>query len=155
MNGTQITIVGNITKDPALRYTASGSPICGLSVAVNYRKFNKSTQDWEEEEATFYDVTCFDQMAENVAESVPKGARVMVHGRLRNRSWVGRDGETRRSLEIVADEVGPSLRWATASVERTPRNSNGPATPRTAPAGLEAELAGQFAPVGVAEDPFG
>lgn len=155
MNGTSITVVGNVTKDPTLRYSGAGKPIASFSVAVNYRKFNRATNDWEEEEATFFDVSCFDSLAENVAESVSKGTRVMVEGRMRNRSWQGRDGDTRYSLEILADEVGPSLRWASASVERNPREGGGSRPARTPDTALTSDLDAQFAPVGGDDNPFG
>jgi single-strand DNA-binding protein len=121
INGVTVTIVGNCTRDPELRFTNSGMAVANFGVATNYRKMNRQTNDWEEEEPTFYDVSCFQQFAENVAESITKGTRVVVTGRVRMRSWEGSDGEKRSRLEILADEVGPSLRWATASVQRTER----------------------------------
>jgi single-strand DNA-binding protein len=155
---TPITITGNVTKDPALRYSNSGDPICGFSVAVNERRKNPSTGAWEDGETTFFEVSCFNTLAENVAESIPKGTRVVVTGTLRQRGWEGRDGVKRTSLEVRADEVGPSLRWATASIERTPRNGSGgySSAPRQASAALTDEINDQFAPVGGGDDsPFG
>jgi single-strand DNA-binding protein len=118
---TPITIIGNVTKDPSLRYTGSGAPVCSFSVAVNERRKNQATGQWEDGDTTFFEVSCFDSLAENVAESIPKGTRVVVSGRFRTRKWEGRDGTDRLSVEVVADEVGPSLRWATANVERSGR----------------------------------
>ncbi|MEZ5144440.1 MAG: single-stranded DNA-binding protein [Acidimicrobiales bacterium] len=122
-NGVNVTIVGNVTRDPELRFTNSGMAVANFGVAVNFRRMNRQTNDWEEEEPTFYDVSCFQQFAENVAESLSKGTRVVVTGRLRQRSWEGNDGEKRTRLEVLADEVGPSLRWATAEVQRSERRS--------------------------------
>lgn len=123
-NGVNVTIVGNVTRDPELRFTNSGMAVANFGVAVNFRRMNRQTNDWEEEEPTFYDVSCFQQFAENVAESLSKGTRVVVTGRLRQRSWEGNDGEKRTRLEILADEVGPSLRWATAAVQRSERRGS-------------------------------
>lgn len=121
INGVTVTIVGNVTRDPELRFTNSGMAVANFGVASNFRKMNRQTNEWEEEEPTFYDVSCFQQFAENVAESISKGTRVVVTGRLRQRSWEGNDGEKRTRLEVLADEVGPSLRWATAEVQRSER----------------------------------
>ena len=106
----QITVVGNITRDPDLRFTASGLAVCGLGIAVNRKR-------GEEETTSFFDVSSFGDLAEHVAE-LPKGCRVIVVGRLEQRSW-DKDGEKRSKVEIVADEIGPSLRWATAAVTKT------------------------------------
>lgn len=159
-----VTIVGNVTKDPTLRFSGSGTPIAGFSVAVNYRRFNRSTNDWEEEEATFYEVTAFDTLAENVAETVSKGMRVVVTGRQRLRPWTGRDGQERQSLEVIADEVGPSLRWASATVQRNPRDGDGGGSRGgqgggrrggSAPAPMLDDIDGQFAPSSGDPNPFG
>lgn len=125
-NGNTITIVGNCTRDPELRFTSSGQALCSFGVAVNRRWQNKQTQEWEEQ-VSFFDVTCWQTLAENVAESIVKGARVIVTGRLDQRSWETDAGEKRSKVEIVADEVGPSLRYATASVTKVERSEGGAA----------------------------
>src|SRR5262245_19045950 len=119
-NGNHVSIVGNLTRDPELRFTPSGQATASFGLAVNRRWQNRQTQEWEER-VSFFDVTCWAQMAENVAESVQKGTRVIVSGRLEQRSWETNDGEKRSKIEIVADEVGPSLRFATAGVTRNER----------------------------------
>jgi single-strand DNA-binding protein len=120
-----ITIAGNITRDPELKYLPSGVSLASFGVAVNRRWLNKSTNEWEEQ-TSFFDVTCWREMAENVVASLPKGSRVVVTGRLEQRSWETEDGDKRSKVEIIADEIGPSLRWATAVVERTERIAPGP-----------------------------
>jgi single-strand DNA-binding protein len=118
--GNTVTLVGNITRDPELRYTPSGQAVCTFGLAVNRRWQSRQSGDWEED-TSFFDVTCWAQLAENVAESLQKGTRVLVTGRLDQRSWDTQEGERRSKVEIVAEEVGPSLRWATAHVERNAR----------------------------------
>ena len=115
-------MVGNCTRDPELRFTSSGQAVATFGLAVNRRWQNRQTNEWEEA-VSFFDVTCWQQMAENVAESVTKGTRVVVTGRLDQRSWETQDGDKRSKVEIVADEIGPSLRYATAQVvtQRAPR----------------------------------
>jgi single-strand DNA-binding protein len=122
--GNTITLVGNATREPELRFTNSGQAVASFGLAVNRRWQNRQTSEWEEA-VSFFDVTCWAQMAENVAESVAKGARVIVTGRLDQRSWETQDGEKRSKIEVVADEVGPSLRWATAEVTKTERRGGG------------------------------
>ncbi|MGH9075239.1 MAG: single-stranded DNA-binding protein, partial [Acidimicrobiales bacterium] len=119
-NGNSITVVGNITRDPELRFTPTGQATTTFGVAVNRRWQNRQTQEWEES-TSFFDVVCWREMAENASESLHKGARVVVTGRLDQRSWETSDGERRSKVEIVADEIGPSLRFATVDVHRTER----------------------------------
>lgn len=119
---SQVTIVGNVCRQPELRFTASGQPIVGFGVAVNRRWQNKTSNEWQED-TSFFDVTAFAPLAENVADSIQKGTRVIVTGRLQQRSYETQDGGKRSVVEIVADEVGPSLRWATAQVDRNERSS--------------------------------
>lgn len=119
-NGNTVTIVGNCTRDPELRFTPSGQAVATFGVAVNRRWQNRQTQEWEED-TSFFDVTCWQQLAENVSESLQKGSRVIVTGRLDQRSWETEAGEKRSKVEIVADEIGPSLRFATATVQRNER----------------------------------
>jgi len=120
MADNTVTIVGNVTRDPEIRYTAGGQPNASFGVAVNRRWMNRQTNEWEER-VSFFNVVCWREMAENVAESVSKGTRVVVTGRLEQRSWETENGEKRTVVEIAADEVGPSLRWATAAITRNER----------------------------------
>ncbi len=122
--GNNVTVIGNATRDPELRFTPSGQAVATFGLAVNRRWQNRQTQEWEEA-TSFFDVTCWQQMAENVSESVQKGTRVIVTGRLDQRSWETEQGEKRSKIEIVADEVGPSLRYATAAVQRNERRDGG------------------------------
>lgn len=122
--GNTITVVGNITRDPELRFTPSGAAKANFGIAVNRRWQNRQTQEWEEQ-TSFFNVVCWRDMAENVAESLPKGARVIVTGRLEQRSWETDEGEKRSIVEISADEIGPSLRWATAEVTKNDRKGGG------------------------------
>lgn len=117
------TITGNATREPELRFTPSGQAVASFGVAVNRRWQNRQTQEWEEA-VSFFDVTCWAQLAENVAESVSKGTRVTVAGRLDQRSWETQDGDKRSKVEIVADDVAVSLRWATAEVMKNERSNN-------------------------------
>ena len=107
-----ITVVGNITRDPELRFTPGGAAVANFGLAWNRKDQNG------EDVASFFDVTCWRSLAENVAESLTKGARVIVTGRLEQRSWENQEGERRSKVEIVAEEVGPSLQWASAEVTR-------------------------------------
>ena len=121
-NETPITIVGNIVADPELRFTPSGAAVANFRIASTPRTFNKSTNQWEDGEALFLTCNVWRQAAENVAESLAKGMRVIVQGRLRARSFQTREGENRTVMEVEVDEVGPSLKFATAKVTRTQRD---------------------------------
>ena len=114
------TITGNLTREPEIRYTKEGQATAQLGVAVNRRWQDRTTQEWQEA-TSFFDVICWRDLAENVALSLTKGIRVVVTGRIEQRSWESDEGEHRSKVEIVADEVGPSLRFATADVHRTRR----------------------------------
>ncbi|MEX1007018.1 MAG: single-stranded DNA-binding protein [Acidimicrobiia bacterium] len=120
MADSTVTIVGNLTRDPEIRYTTGGAAKASFGVAVSRRWQNRQSQEWEEQ-TSFFNVVCWREMAENVAESIGKGSRVVVTGRLEQRSWETENGDKRSVVEIVADEVGPSLRWATAKVVRNER----------------------------------
>jgi single-strand DNA-binding protein len=122
-NDNTVTIIGNATRDPELRYSGSGLQIASFSVAINQRKKNDAGE-WEDGDPSYFDVTCFRELAENVAETIGKGTRVIVSGTLRQSSWETPEGDKRSKVEIVADEVGPSLRWATATVERMAKDGN-------------------------------
>jgi single-strand DNA-binding protein len=120
--GNTVTLIGNLTREPEVRYTSSGLAQATFSVAVNRRRLNQQTQEWEES-TSFFDVVCWRELAENVAESLSKGARVIVTGRLEQRTWETPEGEKRSRVQVIADEVGPSLRWATAEVTKTDRKT--------------------------------
>lgn len=127
MSGNSVTLVGNLTHDPELRYTPAGAATCQFGLAVNRRWQNRQTSEWEEA-TSFFNVVAWREMAENAGETLTKGARVIVTGRLEQRSWETPDGEKRSVVEVVADEIGPSLRWATAQVvknERRPGDGGG------------------------------
>jgi single-strand DNA-binding protein len=119
-NGNTVTLVGNITRDPELRFTNTGQATSSFGLAVNRRWQNRQTQEWEEA-TSFFDVVCWREMAENAAESLVRGSRVIVTGRLEQRSWETADGAKRSKIEVVADEIGPSIRWATAQVTKNER----------------------------------
>jgi single-strand DNA-binding protein len=110
------TIVGNMTSDPEVRFTAGGMAVCSFGVAENHRKKNKQGQ--YEDVPSFFDVVCFGDQAEHISETLQKGNRVVIVGQFTQRSWETKDGEKRSKIELVADEVAPSLRFATATVQR-------------------------------------
>jgi single-strand DNA-binding protein len=120
-----ITVVGNLTDDPELRYTPAGAAVANMSVAVNRRFFNKETNGWDEKVDGFFRVNVWRDYAENVAESLKRGTRVIVTGRLISRSYEDKEGQTKWVTEIEADEVCPSLRWATASITKVNRSGGG------------------------------
>ena len=120
-----ITVVGNLTDDPELRYTPAGAAVANMSVAVNRRVFNKETNGWEDKVDGFFRVNVWRDYAENVAESLKRGTRVLVTGRLISRSYEDKEGQTKWITEIEADEICPSLRWATAKVTKVNRSGGG------------------------------
>lgn len=124
-HGNQVTIVGNLTDDPELRYTPNGTPVATFTVAVNHRTRDQSGQ-WKDGDPTFMRCNVWRQQAENVAESLTKGTRAIVVGRLRQRSWETPEGQKRTVVEIEVESVGPALEWAKASVSKTPRSDDAP-----------------------------
>ena len=118
---TQITVVGNLVDDPELRFTPSGAAVANFRIASTPRTFDKQSNEWKDGEALFLSCSVWRQAAENVAESLQKGMRVVVQGNLRSRQYETREGEKRTVFEIQVDEVGPSLKYATAKVTRTQR----------------------------------
>ena len=122
---TSITVVGNLTDDPELRFTPQGAAVANFTVASTPRTFNRQTNSWDDGETLFLRCSIWRQAAENVAESLQKGQRVIVQGRLKQRSYETREGEKRTVYELDVDEVGPSLTWATAKVTRSSRPSGG------------------------------
>ena len=122
---TVITVVGNLTADPELRFTPNGAAVANFTVASTPRTFDRQTNEWKDGEALFLRCSVWREAAENVAESLTKGMRVIVQGRLRARSYDDRDGNRRTSWELDVDEVGPALRFATAKVTRAQRGGGG------------------------------
>ncbi len=122
---TIITVVGNLTADPELRFTPSGAAVANFTVASTPRTFDRQTQEWKDGDALFLRCNVWRQAAENVAESLTRGARVVVSGRLKQRSFETKEGEKRTVVELEVDEVGPSLRYATAKVTKASRGSGG------------------------------
>jgi single-strand DNA-binding protein len=122
---TVITVVGNLTADPELRFTPSGAAVASFTVASTPRTLDRTTNEWKDGDALFLRCSIWRQAAENVAESLTRGMRVVVQGRLQQRSYETREGEKRTVVEMQVDEVGPSLRYATAKVNRTQRGSSG------------------------------
>ena len=120
----QITIVGNLTDDPELRYTPNGAAVANFRVAVSRRIRDNQTGEWRDADTSFFPVNAWRSMAENAAESLTRGSRVVVVGRLRSRSYETAEGEKRYVTEIEADEVAPSLKWATAKLEKQSRGSS-------------------------------
>ena len=155
---TVITIVGNLTADPELRFTPSGAAVANFTVASTPRTFNRQTSQWEDGEALFLRCAVWREAAENVAESLTRGARVVAQGRLKQRSFETKEGERRTVVEMDVDEIGPSLRYATAQLRKTTRGGGfqgggnqaqpqqssgdgggGPAGGRNAPGGGQAD----------------
>lgn len=131
-----ITIIGNLTKDPELRFTQSGTAVANFDVAVTPRNYNKQTQQWEDGDTTYYRCSVWREAAENAAETLRKGMRVIAQGRVSLRSYENRDGQQRSELSLQVDEVGPSLRYARAQVTKAPTGSAQPAqqyTPQAQP----------------------
>lgn len=124
MTDTQITVVGNLTGDPELRFTPGGTAVANFTVASTPRTYDKQTQQWVDGEALFVRCRVWRDYAENVAESLTKGARVIVTGKLKARSYQDRDGNQRTAWEVDVEEVGPALRYATAQPVRTPSKNN-------------------------------
>lgn len=122
---TVITVIGNLTADPELRFTPAGAAVANFTVASTPRTFDRNTGEWRDGEALFLRCNIWRDAAENVAESLTKGARVVVNGRLRQRSFETREGEKRTVVELEVDEIGPSLRYATAKVNKTSRGGGG------------------------------
>ncbi len=111
-----ITILGNLTRDPELRFTPSGSPVANFGIAVS-RRWQNSIGEWQED-VSYVDVVVWRSLAENCAESLKKGDRIIVNGRLQMRTWETQDGQTRNKIEVVARVIGPSLEWATTSITK-------------------------------------
>ncbi|MCW2804516.1 MAG: single-stranded DNA-binding protein [Propionibacteriaceae bacterium] len=122
---TPITLIGNLTADPELRFTPSGAAVANFTVASTPRTFDRQTNEWKDGDAMFLNCAVWRQAAENVAESLQKGMRVIVQGRLKSRSYETREGERRTVFEVDVDEIGPALRYATAKVTRSSGGGGG------------------------------
>jgi single-strand DNA-binding protein len=153
---TVITIIGNLTGDPELRFTPSGAAVANFTVASTPRQFDRTSNDWKDGETLFMRCSVWRDTAENVAESLQRGMRVMVSGRLKSRSYETKEGEKRTVVELDVDEVGPSLKYATAKVNRTQRGTgggsfNGGGQTGGSASGVTSGVSGQGAP---AVDPW-
>jgi single-strand DNA-binding protein len=122
---TTITVIGNLTSDPELRFTPSGSAVANFTIASTPRTFDRQSNEWKDGETLFLRASVWREAAENVAESLTKGTRVIVSGRLKSRSYETKEGEKRTVIELEVDEIGPSLRYANAKVNRTQRTNQG------------------------------
>ena len=122
---TVITVVGNLTGDPELRFTPSGAAVANFTIASTPRNFDRQTNEWKDGDTLFLNCSIWRQAAENVAESLQKGMRVVAQGRLKARSYETREGEKRTVIELEVDEIGPSLRYATAKVQKMARSGGG------------------------------
>ncbi|GAA1196689.1 single-stranded DNA-binding protein [Prauserella alba] len=147
---TIITVVGNLTADPELRFTPSGAAVANFTVASTPRQFDRQSGEWKDGEALFLRCNIWRQAAENVAETLTRGARVIVQGRLKQRSFETKEGEKRTVVELEVDEIGPSLRYATAKVNKVSRGGGGGGG--FGGGGAAAPAAGSGAP---ADDPWG
>ena len=145
MADNSITLVGNLTRDPELRFTTSGRGVASFGIAVGRRY--QVNGEWQEQ-TSYFNVTAWGQLGENAAASLHKGTRVVVTGRLEQREYTTREGDKRTAIDVIADELGPSLRWATAQVERTPRGEGGGGSNRGA------NPAGEASPYDSGEEPF-
>lgn len=142
---TIITVVGNLVDDPELRFTPSGAAVANFRIASTPRTFDRQTNEWKDGDALFLTCSVWRQAAENVAESLQRGMRVVVQGRLKSRQYETREGEKRTVFEIDVEEVGPSLKYATAKVTRTQRSGGG---------GGGGGYSGGGAPAGGGDDPW-
>jgi single-strand DNA-binding protein len=153
---TTITVVGNLTADPELRFTPSGAAVANFTVASTPRIYDRQSGEWKDGEALFLRCNIWREAAENVAESLTRGARVIVTGRLKQRSFETREGEKRTVVEVEVDEIGPSLRYATAKVNKASRSGGGGggfgsgSRPAPAPAPAAQQASG-----GSGDDPWG
>ena len=131
---TATTVVGNLTADPELRYTQNGLPVVNFTIASTPRNFDRAANEWKDGDALFLRASCWREFAEHVAGTLTKGMRVIAHGRLRQRSYQDREGNQRTAFELEIDEIGPSLRFATAQVARAASSGNQQRPAASAPA---------------------
>ncbi|MFN8102386.1 MAG: single-stranded DNA-binding protein [Mycobacterium sp.] len=152
---TTITVVGNLTADPELRFTPSGAAVANFTVASTPRIYDRQSGEWKDGEALFLRCNIWREAAENVAESLTRGSRVIVTGRLKQRSFETREGEKRTVVEVEVDEVGPSLRYATAKVNKASRNGGGGSGFSGGGGGASRPAAGGGGGSAPADDPWG
>ena len=150
---TVITVIGNLTADPELRFTPSGAAVANFTVASTPRMFDRQTNEWKDGEALFLRCNIWREAAENVAESLTRGSRVIVSGRLKQRSFETREGEKRTVVELEVDEIGPSLKYATAKVNKASRSGGGGGFGGGGGSRQPAAQSGGGAPAG--DDPWG
>lgn len=124
-NDTQLTVIGNLTSDPEIRYTPSGSAVANFTIASTPRAFDRQSNEWKDGETLFLRASVWREAAENVAETLTKGTRVIAQGRLKSRSYQTKEGENRTVMELEVDEIGPSLRYAKAAVTRSQKGQGG------------------------------
>jgi single-strand DNA-binding protein len=130
---TYLTVVGNLTSDPELRFTSGGAAVTSFTIASTPRTFDRDANEWKDGEALFMRCSIWRQAAENVGESLERGMRVVAYGQIKQRSFETREGEKRTVIEMTVEEIGPSLRYATAKVNRTQRASQGGSGPQDDP----------------------
>ena len=152
---TIITIIGNLTADPELRFTPAGAAVANFTVAATPRTFDRNSNEWKDGEALFMRCNIWREAAENVAESLTRGSRVIVTGRLKQRSYETREGEKRTVVELEVDEVGPSLRYATAKVNKAGRGGGGGASGGGGGGYSGSNSGGSRGNQGPADDPWG
>lgn len=162
---TVITLVGNLTADPEIRFTPSGAAVASFTIASTPRIFDRQAQEWKDGETLFMRCSIWRDAAENVAESLTKGTRVIAQGRLVQRSFTTREGEQRTVVELQVDEIGPSLRYAKAQVARQPRAGQGRGAPYQGPAAFGSNIGETYqqapaqpaapGPAAAQDDPWG
>jgi single-strand DNA-binding protein len=150
---TVITVVGNLTADPELRFTASGAAVASFTIASTPRSFDRQSNEWKDGEALFLRCSLWRQAAENAAESLTRGMRVIAQGRLQQRSYETREGEKRTVIELQVEEIGPSLRYASAKVNRSQRSSGGFGGPDSGGGAPADDPWGSAAPAGFSDEP--
>ena len=143
---TTITVIGNLTNDPELRFTPAGAAVANFTIASTPRTFDRNSNEWKDGESLFLRASIWREAAENVAESLTKGMRVIASGALKQRSYETKEGEKRTVIEFEVDEIGPSLKYANAKVNRTQRNNSG--------GGFKSSNTGGFGGAADAEVPF-
>jgi single-strand DNA-binding protein len=124
-NDNFVKIIGNVTRDPELRFTTGGTAVCSFGIAWTPRRRNPQTGEWDNGDTSFFNCSAWRDLGENIAATITKGSRVVVTGSVRSRDWEDRDGNKRTSIEIDVDDCAPSLRWAQARIERTERSGGG------------------------------
>jgi len=149
---TTLTLIGNVTNEPELRFTPSGAAVANFTIASTPRSFDKTANEWKDGETLFLRCSIWRQAAENVAESITKGTRVIVSGRLKQRSYETNAGEKRSVIELEVDEIGPSLRYATAKVNKVSRNSGSGGGGYGSSSGAQDDPWGSAPPVGTPMD---